>query len=155
MPDGSITHETERHDLKTLKDGYVVLQQLPYYKMLERRDKGSIASMEQQTQGRKRGEPLTTKMVFESLQTWEKWFMFSNFIVDHNITNRDGEMFDFTKQQTLHFLRPDIGMEIERLIDDINSEGDAFQEDFPHVASNSSEQQTPELAILPEDTPTS
>ena len=140
MPDGTISQETYKRELKSLPpDGFVELKMLPYYDMLVRRDKGSIASMEQTQQRRKKGEPESAKLMIESLQTWERAYMFKNCIVDHNITDKNGTPLDFRKEETLHFLNPKVGTEIERLIDELHSEDD-LEEDFPIAPTSSLEQ---------------
>jgi hypothetical protein len=146
MPNATVSQELHHYDLKNLPGAWVKLRQLPYYQMLERRDKATKASMEQQINQGKRGQsqPQTAKMVLESLQTWERDFMFKNCIADHNLTDASENPLDFNNPITLRSLRPDIGMEIERLIDELNSEGDEFQGDFPNAASNSSELPNPE-----------
>lgn len=148
MPDGTVSQETYRRELKTLPGGFVELRQLPYHDMLVRRDKGSIASMEQQQTAKKRGQELPAKLMIESLQTWERDYMFKNCIKDHNITDKEGVLLDFNSPMALKMLRPDIGMEIERYIDDLNSEGDVG-EDFPIAPTSSTEQVKPELSMLP------
>jgi hypothetical protein len=150
MPDATVSQELHHYDLKTIEGGYIKLRQLPYYDMLTRRDKGSIASMESQQQKGKRGEPTTTKMILESLQTWERAYMMKNCIVEHNLTDRNGVPLDFGKEMTLRMLNPKVGMEIEKLIDDLNSEGDEFAEDFLNAPSNSLEHQDQEQSILSE-----
>jgi len=147
MPDATISPELHHYDLKTLPGGWIKLRQLPYYDMLVRRDKGSSASMEQQVDGRRRGQQQTAKMVLESLQTWERDYMFKQCIAEHNLEDKNGAVLDFNNPMAIRTLRPDIGMEIERLIDDLNSEGDVFQEDFQDAASNSLETPKPELEI--------
>lgn len=148
MPDGTVSQELEHRDLKTLPGAYVKLRQLPYYDTLVRRDKGSVASMEQQVGARKRGENQTAKMTLESLQTWEKEYMFKNCIAEHNITDKNEVPLDFSNPMAIRTLRPDIGQEIERLIDELHSEGDDFEADFPSAASSFLEQQEQERLTL-------
>lgn len=150
MPDGTVSQELHHRDLKTLPpDGYVKLRQLPYYDMLVRRDKGSIASMEQQVGGkRNRKEPQNIKMILESLQTWEREYMFKECIAEHNITDKEGNLLDFNSPMSIRNLRPDIGMEIEKYIDELNSEGEEFREDFPNAASSSLEHLDKEPSTL-------
>src|ERR1044071_3777435 len=123
MPDGTISQETYHRDLKTLPpDGFVELKMLPYHDMLVRRDKGSIASMEQTQQKRGSKEPVSQKLMIESLQTWERDYMFKNCIVNHNITDKNGQPLDFNSPMAFKMLRPDIGLEIEKYIDELHSE---------------------------------
>jgi hypothetical protein len=81
--------------------------------------------------------------------------MFKNCIVDHNITDKNGAKLDFRSEMTLHMLNPAVGMEIERLIDEING-GDDVPQDFPIAPTSSTdpaEQELQKLATM--DTPTS
>jgi hypothetical protein len=142
MPVGTVTQEPVRYELTTLPpDGFVTLRQLPYWDVLERRDQGSRAVMEQ---SKNAGDD--TKMVIETYQTWERAYTFKNCIVDHNITDVNGVSLDFTKPQTLRMLAPHVGVEIERLIDKLNAEDDADEELFPTVASSSSPTEVVEKA---------
>jgi len=149
MPDGTVSQETYKRELKSLPpDGFVELKMLPYHDMLVRRDKGSIASMEQTQQRKKnRNEPETQKLTIESLQTWERDYMFKSCIVDHNITDKNGVKLDFNSPMAFKMLRPDIGMEIERYIDELHSE-DEIDENFPIAPSSSSELPEPEQPHL-------
>lgn len=154
MPDGTVTQETFHRELKSLPpDGFVELKMLPYHDMLVRRDKGSIMAMEQLERGKKQGDA-TPKLTIESLQTWERAYMFKNCIVDHNITDKNGAKLDFRSEMTLHILNPAVGMEIERLIDEING-GEDVPKDFPIAPTSSTEQAEPERPMLvPMDSPT-
>lgn len=155
MPDGTVSQETYRRELKTLPpDGFVEIKMLPYHDMLVRRDKGSIMAMEQVEQGKKKGSE-TPKLTIESLQTWERAYMFKNCIVDHNITDKNGVPLDFRSDMALKILNPAVGMEIERLIDEING-GDEVPQDFPIAPTSSTDQAEQELLTLATtDSPTS
>lgn len=140
MPVGTVNQEPVREELKSLPpDGFVTLRQLPYWDVLERRDQGSKAVMEQAKKqpGQKRADDSDTKMVIETYQTWERAYTFKNCIVDHNITDPNGVLLDFTKPQTLRMLAPHVGVEIEKLIDKLNAEDEGDEELFPTVASSS------------------
>lgn len=155
MPDATVSQETHRHELKTLPEGFVVLKQLSYYEMLIRRDKGSIASMEQDNKTRRRGEPVpNAKMILETLQTWERKYTFSKCIVDHNLTDSNGVELDFGESRielTLRTLNPVIALEIEKLIEELNGgDGEEYLEDFPDAASTSLVEE-PTLRQLPSD----
>ena len=142
MPVGTVSQETVTHQLKSLPpDGYVTLRQLSYWEMLNRRDKGSVASMESQTGKGKRNQE-TTKMLIESMQTWERKYTFANCIVDHNITDANGQKLNFSFERiemTFKSLNPKIALEIEKLIDELNGgEDEEFDsEDFPPAVSSS------------------
>lgn len=140
MPVGTVSQEPVREELKSLPpDGFVTLRQLPYWDVLERRDQGSRAVMEQSArEPGKKAQDSDTKMVIETYQTWERHYTFKNCIVDHNITDTNGVLLDFTKPQTLRMLAPHVGVEIEKLIDKLNAEDDDDEELFPIAASTSS-----------------
>jgi len=148
MPVGTVTQEPIRYELTSLPpDGFVTLRQLPYWDVLERRDQGSKAIMEQSK--RKPGQSKAdddTKMVIETYQTWERFYTFKNCIVDHNITDSNDVQLDFNKEMTLRMLNPKVGVEIEKLIDKLNAEDEADEELFPTAASSSSQTKEPEEA---------
>jgi len=139
MPDATVSHEPVRRELKTAPpDGYVDLLQLPYYDMLERRDGASRLY----AQASEDGEP-DNKLFMESMQQWSRSYEFKKCIVGHNLTDKDGAPLDFSKPETLRKLSPNVGHEIERLIDELNGEAEE-SEDFTDAASSSSwEQNSP------------
>lgn len=143
MPDATVSQETYHRDLKSLKGAFVELRQLPYHDMLVRRDKGSIASMEQQERSKKKGEQITPRLMIETMQVWEREYMFKNCIVNHNLEDKQGTPIDFTSPMALRILRPDIGLEIEQLIEELNG-GDGVGEDFPIAPTSSIEPARPE-----------
>lgn len=152
MPVGTVTQEPIRRNLKSLPpDGFVLLRQLPYWDVLERRDQGSRAVMESSKRKPGQTQEDTQKMVIETLQVWERHYTFKNCIVDHNITDENGVALDFNKANTLRMLNPKVGVEIERYIDEINSEDESDEEVFPSAASKSSVVHLPEPATSPVD----
>jgi hypothetical protein len=159
MPVGTVTQEPVRYELKSLPpDGFVTLRQLPYWDVLERRDQGSRAVMEQAKRKPGQKQDDDTKMVIETYQTWERFYTFKNCIVDHNITDSNGVQLDFNKELTLRMLNPAVGVEIEQLIDKLNAEDDADEELFPTAASISLPTKAtaaPELVSSPTLTPAS
>lgn len=153
MPVGTVTKEPIRRELKSLPpDGYVMLRQLPYWDVLERRDQGSRAVMEQVQRKPGQSREDTQKMVIETLQTWERWYTFKNCIVDHNITDENGVLLDFNREMTLRMLNPKVGVEIEKYIDEINADDEEDEELFPSAASKSSLAQVPVPATTSNDT---
>lgn len=148
MPDATVSQETYHRDLKTLQGAWVELRQLPYHDMLIRRDKGSVASLEQQENRRRRGEQVTPKMTIETLQTWERDYMFKNCIADHNLEDKNGVKLDFNSPMALKMLRPDIGLEIEQMIDELNVGGEV-DGNFQTAPTSSTEPARAELLTLP------
>jgi hypothetical protein len=152
MPVGTVSLEPVLRELKSLPpDGFVKLRQLPYWDMLERRDGGSKASMESVKRKPGQSKDEAQRMVIETLQTWERQYVFKNCIVEHNITDDKGVLLDFTRPNTLRMLNPKVGMEIEKYIDELNNEDEDDMEVFPIAASKSSSHLVP----VPETFPTS
>jgi hypothetical protein len=152
MPDATVSHELHHHDLKSLPGGWIKLRQLSYYEVLIRRDKGSIASMESMPKAKGRKQEIN-RLLLESLQTWDRDYLFKNCIAEHNLTDFNDTPLDFNNKNTLNMLNPVIAREIERYIDDLNGPEDGDEdEDFPSVASNSLEPPNPVLPILESST---
>jgi len=132
MPDVGVTTEAVRRELESAPpDGYVMLKQLPYFDLLERRDKVTRLSME--SSGADDGDG---KLIMETMQQWARAFDFRNCIVDHNLSI-NGAKIDFTKSESLRSISPAVGKEIEALIDELNGEADQ-NEDFTPPAPGSS-----------------
>jgi len=129
MPVGTRRNEPIKHDLRTLPpDGYVVLRQLSYDEMLERRDGATKMLMERGPSGRN----ADSKMAVQIANRWSNRFSFPRCIQEHNITDDNGVALDFSERSidmTFKILDPRIGAEIERLIDEMNNE-EEVEEDF-------------------------
>lgn len=122
------------HDLKTCEGGYVELRQLSYDEMLERRDGATQILMERGV----KNEP-APQMAIKIANKWSNEFTFPRCIVDHNLTDDKGVQLDFSKPAFVFtHLDPKVGAEIERLIDELNQEGEEDEDFTP--ASNSSSQ---------------
>ena len=115
MPKATISLDAQKHDLKSLKGGFVSLRPLPYGKILERRD-GATKMIMEQTKGR----TADSRMIMEMAQEWSRWFEFRECIVEHNLEDDAGATLDFNIKANLFRLDPKIGQEIERLIDELN-----------------------------------
>jgi len=139
MPDATVSHEPVRRELKSAPpDGYVLLLQLPYYDMLERRDGASRLYAQATEDGETDG-----KLFMESMQQHSRAFEFKKCIVGHNLTDKDGTPLDFTKPETLRKLNPSIGHEIEMLIDELNGEAEESEDFTPAPSLSSLEASTP------------
>lgn len=119
MPRATVDTEATRYELKTLPGGFVELRPLPFGKVLERREKASRMSMEQQ---QRKGS--SQKINFDLMQRWARSFDFANCIVDHNLEGDDGQKLNFSLPNTLEILDPKIGSEIEKYIDELNQDED-------------------------------
>ncbi len=140
MPNATVSTEAVRKDLKSLPGGFVMLQALPFGKMLERREKASKMSMDQE-QGKKKGG--TQRVNFDLMQRWARTFEFANCIVDHNLEDANGQKLNFSLAGTLDILDPKVGAEIEAYIDELNQEEDDEDlEPFLTASTSSSEDAT-------------
>jgi hypothetical protein len=116
--------EPERHDLKTLPEGFVVLKRLTYGQKLERKAMASIAQAET---GRGQNMKMQIAMVNEQAQLYD----FTHCVVDHNLEGDDGNKLNFADINAIRSLDPRIGEEIERLMDKMNN----FEEDDPDLGN--------------------
>jgi len=127
MPRATVNTEATRFDLKSLPGGFVDLRPLPFGQMLERREKASKMSMEQNT--RKNQKQIVN---FDMMQKWTRDFEFKHCIIDHNLEDDQGNKLNFSLAGTLDILDPKVGAEIERYIDELNQEEDDEDlENFP------------------------
>jgi hypothetical protein len=144
MPDATVSTESERRDLESLPGAYVELKPLPYGGVLTRRESAMKMSMEQQATGRSRKQRRdeSSKIDVELLQRWARAYEFKHCIVDHNLEDKNGQKLDFSNAMTLEVLSPKIGIEIERMLDDINGEETEEElEDFiKHATTSSTEE---------------
>jgi hypothetical protein len=128
--------ETVRRELKSCPpDGFVVLRQLSYDEMLERRDGGIKILMEQSP-----GRNVDSKTSMQIANRWSNSFTFPRCIVEHNITDENSVPLNFASgniEMVFKMLDPKLGAEIERYIDELNQEDES--EDFSTVPNSSSQ----------------
>jgi len=134
MPVATRKQDTTRKELKSLEGGFVVLRQLSYDEMLERRDGATKMLMERGASGR----DADSKMAVQIANKWSNEYTFPRCIVDHNLTDENEVQLDFRKPEfVFKMLDPRIGAEIERYIDEMNNEDESAQ-DFTHAPNGSS-----------------
>lgn len=152
MPVATVSAEAQRYDLKSLppvgeeEGGYIMARPLPYGMILERRDKGTRMSMEQEIRQGKRkksirqDEPETQKIELETLSEWMANHDFAYCITDHNLTDKRGVKLDFANPMVVKALDPKVGKEIETILQELNEpeEDEATMEDFTTSATSSS-----------------
>lgn len=109
MPEAGASRATERKELKTLEDGYVVLRKMNYGEILHRRDISAQMSADRADQN------VNVKLQFLAVQQYE----FSKCIVEHNLTH-DGTAFNFKEAKDVALLDPVVAQEIENYIDAMN-----------------------------------
>jgi hypothetical protein len=138
MPKATVSTETVRKQLKSAPpDGYVVLRQLSYSQMMKRRDLASRAYTELPSSERKLRELDTVKQYMEVVNQKIMEFEFANCIVEHNLQDEDGNLFDFTNPMSFDVLNPKVGLEIDRYIEEMNQEDEyaAVPLDTPPISS--------------------
>ena len=131
MPDVTVDPgQYERYDLKSAPpDGFVMLRPLPYGMKLTRRDKASKMKMQtDQTKGRRNA---SSEIELETLNEWAVAHDFAFCVGEHNLTDKNGALLDFTNPMTLKTLNPKVGSEVEKYLDELNEdEDDELLEDF-------------------------
>lgn len=110
---------TERHELKTLEGGYVVIRRMAYGKYLDRQSEMMEMKVRRDEGGQDEG---LMKMMGRQTTVIE----FKECIVEHNLEDADGNVLNFGDPRTLDVLDPRIGQEIGDLLRKINT----FEEDL-------------------------
>lgn len=127
MPKAVASQDTERKDLKTLDEGYVVLRKMSYGEILHRRD---LAAKIGRAAG---GDDVEFKLQFLAVQQYE----FSKCIVEHNLEKDDaGTLFNFKDAKDVALLDPVVGQEIETLIDGMNKLPGEETARFPRTSND-------------------
>lgn len=139
MPNATISDEAVRKELKSLPEGFVMLRQLPFGRILTRRDKAS-RFLQQMNPNSKPGD--ITQLQIDILNEASRQYDFANCIVDHNLEDRFGNKLDFGNPMTLDILDPKVGQEIERYIDELNQE-ELDEEGFTLPSDRSSNPTSP------------
>jgi hypothetical protein len=108
------TSKTERFDLKSLPEGFVVLRKLTYGQMLERQEKAGemVAKMN--------GKQAPNEAAVRIMQAAATEYEFKHCIVEHNLEDENGKTLNFQANGTYRMLDPQVGTEIATLIDTMN-----------------------------------
>ena len=88
----------------------------------------------------KQNEPETQKIELTTLSAWMANHDFAYCIVDHNLGTKDGQPLDFHNPLHVQALDPKVGIEIDRILSELNEPEDDEQtlEDFTTSATSSS-----------------
>jgi hypothetical protein len=106
---------TEEVFLKSLPEAFVRLRKLTYGEILERR-----AFMKLSVTGdNKKSKGLEGEIAMANRRVQE--FEFARCIVDHNLEDESGRKLNLGNPTDLNRLEPQVGQEIEKLIDDRNN----------------------------------
>lgn len=114
MPNATIANDTQREELKSCPEGFVVLRRLTYGQYLERRDMATQLSIEESEKTGKNKTDIVT------MQRAVAAFEFMHTVVDHNLTGEGDQPLDFQNSNILNVLDPRVGQEISGLIDKMN-----------------------------------
>jgi hypothetical protein len=115
MPQATVDVEsTQKFDLKTLPEGFVVLRRMSYGQILQRRMFTKLEVGGSGKSGDFRGElAMANRKVTE--------FEFANCIVDHNLEDAGGRKLNLNLPADFNQLDPKIGQEIEGYITEMNN----------------------------------
>ena len=115
MPKATVDVEsTQKFDLKTLPEGFVVLRRMSYGQILQRR---MFTKLEVGSSGK--GGDFRGELAMANAKVTE--FEFQKCIVDHNLEDHTGRKLDLTKASDFNQLDPKVGQEIEEYITDMNN----------------------------------
>lgn len=120
MPKATVNPaDTERKDLKSLPEGFVVLRRLTFGQKLERN--ALAMDMEVEEGDRKNESKASMRTNLRAVAEFE----FKHCIVEHNLTDENDQLLNFQSVKVLDQLHPVIGDEIDQLISGMNN----FEED--------------------------
>jgi hypothetical protein len=106
-------------------DGYVVLRRRTYGEKKKRDDmqvRMTVAAAEKQQQNGQLAQPEAMSMEINSLLVAR--YDFRTCVVEHNITDENDRLLDFSNPADLELMDEPVGEEIEKLIRDFNSPPD-------------------------------
>jgi hypothetical protein len=119
MPQATVDVEsTQKFDLKTLPEGFIVLRRMSYGQILQRR---MFTKLEVSSEGK--SKDFRGEMAMANRRVTE--FEFQHCVVDHNLEDGSGRKLDLTRAADFNQLDPKIGQEIEKYISEMNN----FEED--------------------------
>lgn len=123
MPKATAPRDSQRHDLKSLPEGFVELKPLTYGQYLHRRDMAMDMTL-------KNPDVKTTEMALSMANEAVTQYEYENCIVDHNLEDETGRKLNFSIKQDFTNLDPKVGEEISSLIDAMHSWEDRKEELF-------------------------
>lgn len=109
MPKATVAKNTERFDLKTVPEGFVVVRRMSFGEKLERQDDMMTMKTEDK------------ELSFSLLNKRATLKDFGNLVLEHNLTDENDRPLNFKNAADVVALDPRVGEEIQTLIDQINS----------------------------------
>jgi hypothetical protein len=114
MPKATVDVEsTQKYELKTCPEGFVVLRRMSYGQILQRR---MFTKLEVGGSG---GKDFRGELAMANAKITE--FEYAKCIVDHNLEDASGRKLDLTRAADFNQLDPKIGQEIEGYITEMNN----------------------------------
>jgi hypothetical protein len=120
MPVAVVTEESERFELKTLREGYVVVKRMTYGQHLYRKSIGAKIMLA----GAKSDHAGEVVAMQEAVALWE----FANLVADHNLTDADGRQLNFKDANDVKRLAGRVGDEITSYIEKLNNFEEELEE---------------------------
>lgn len=114
VPVAVVTQETQKFELKTLEGGEVTIRQMTYGEKLVRTTMSGKMLVSADKKSEYAGE---IEMAIDKITLWD----FQNLIVGHNLEDVDGRPLNFKNIADIKKLRSDIGEEVGKYIDQLNS----------------------------------
>ena len=109
-------NSTEKFELKSLPEGFVVLRKMTYGQKLVRQQNAMKINM-QMASGRNKNASANMEML--SLQS--ALFDFKNCVIEHNLEDVSGQPLNLSSDFDVQRLDPRVGEEISNLIDTMNN----------------------------------
>jgi hypothetical protein len=113
--------DTQRFDLKSVAEGYIVLKRMTYGQIVQRR---AMTKLSIDTSGR--SKDIKGELAMASREVTQ--FEFKNCIVEHNLEKADGDKLNLGSPVDFEMLDPRVGQEIEKRISEMNNFEDDDQE---------------------------
>lgn len=111
----AMVNETQKFELKTLPEGFVVLRRMTFGQIIQRR---SLTKMSMILEGNK-SRNLTGELAMASKDV--TLFEFAHCIVEHNLEDADGRLLALSDPRDFDQLDPRVGQEVEQLISTLNN----------------------------------
>lgn len=119
MPVAVFINKTDRFELDTVPEGYVVVRRMNYGESLKRQAMATKIYMEQNTASKDmRGE---VDIQSELVTFWE----FANLVIEHNLTDESDRPLNFKNVADVVRLDGPVGDEIGKIIDEYNGTRDS------------------------------
>jgi hypothetical protein len=121
MPKATASQDTERRDLKSCPEGFILARRLTYGEKLARREMVSKFKVGAGRNGDNDEFSGEMQLVHEAATLYD----FQHCIIDHNLTDENDNPLNLGSPHHIRLLDPRIGEEIATFLDSLNN----FEED--------------------------